>query len=515
MEALCTISKDGFAGAAGSPLRLRFWQKQLILRLFARRADGKRRHRVAMIGMPRKNGKSAIASGFGLDGLFFDGRGAEVYSAAAERRQAGIVFDETKRMILANEELKELCRPMRDVIEVPSTNSIYRALSAEAYSKEGLNISRNIVDELHAHPDDELLNVLLNGTGARSEPLTIIITTAGVMTDSTGQDSVCYRFYQHGIDVAMGLVDDPSFFFAWWGAPDGADHTDPEVWRKANPGYGDILNPEDLADAVLRNPENEFRTKRLNQWVAAATAWLPAGSWDACKDGSQALAEGDTVYLGFDGSKGRIDATALVAVRPGNPPFVDLVDIWERPEHASDDWEVPVDEVKAAIRGACKRYHVREILYDPHLWQHAMTDLAAEGLPCVEFPQSPERMIGATQRFYEAVLTRQVAHSGNQVLSQHLRNAVLKYSEKGARIVKESKWSGRRIDAAVAAVMAFDVAAGSRPSMARRWIESMVSEPTEPETDEQTPKPASPPTWLAGKETPGSVFDALHSLPWR
>ena len=272
---------DGYAAQGGDPLVLRRWQRRLIERLFARRPDGKRRHRVALIGMPRKNGKSAAGSALALDGLIFDGIGAEVYSAAAEERQAGIVFNETKRMVKATPELSEYCQVMQKVIQVPTTNSIYRVLSAEAYSKEGLNISRSIIDELHAHPNDELFNVLVNGTGARSEPMTIIITTAGVMSDARGQDSVCYRLYRDGVDVALGLKDDPGFFFAWWGAPEGADHRDPEVWRNANPGFGDILNPEDVSDALLRLPENEFRTKRLNQWVAASQAWLPAGAWEA------------------------------------------------------------------------------------------------------------------------------------------------------------------------------------------------------------------------------------------
>jgi phage terminase large subunit-like protein len=100
LEALCTVSKDGFAARAGDPLVLRSWQKTLLRYLFARRPDGRRRHRTALIGMPRKNGKSAIGSGLALDGLLFDGEGAEVYSAAAEREQARIVFAEAKRMIM-------------------------------------------------------------------------------------------------------------------------------------------------------------------------------------------------------------------------------------------------------------------------------------------------------------------------------------------------------------------------------------------------------------------------------
>ena len=302
LETFCTVSRDGFAGPGGSPMVLRDWQKELIRPLFARRPDGKARHRTGLIGLPRKNGKSSLGSGMALDGLLFGGEGAEVYSAAAEEKQARIVFNETKRMVQAQPELLGELEILRDVIEDPSTGSIYRVLTAKAPTKEGLNPTRVIVDELHAHPHDELWNVLTLGSGARIDPLTLAITTAGVMYDSLGQESVCYRLYRHGIEVAKGLTEDPSFFFAWWGAPEGADHRDPAVWEAANPGYGDLIDPDDFAAAVVTTPEAEFRTKRLNQWVSAATAWLPAGAWDECADLEREIPDGSEVVLGFDGS---------------------------------------------------------------------------------------------------------------------------------------------------------------------------------------------------------------------
>src|SRR5205823_6162931 len=106
--------------------------------------------------------------------------------------------------------------------------------------------------------------------------------TAGVKSDSTGDDSLCYSMYQYGQRVASGEIDDPAFYFEWWGAPEGSDHRDPDVWRDANPGFGDIVSAEDFDSAVLRTPEAECRTKRLNQWVSTAQAWLPGGSWEAC-----------------------------------------------------------------------------------------------------------------------------------------------------------------------------------------------------------------------------------------
>jgi len=349
IETFCTVSRDGYGSAGGSPLVLRPWQQDLVRRLFARRPDGHLRHRTALIGLPRKNGKSTLGSGLALDGLLFGGEGAEVYSAAAEVTQARIVFSEAKRMIRAQPAMLGGLEIMRDVISDPETGSIYRVLTAKAPTKEGLNPTRVIVDELHAHPTDELWNVLTLGSGARRDPMTLAITTAGVMYDTLGQESVCYRMYRHGVDVARGHVEDPTFFFAWWGAPEGADHRDPAVWAAANPAFADLIDPEDFASTVIRRPEAEFRTKRLNQWVSAATAWLPAGAWDECADTERTIPEGAEVVLGFDGSYNN-DSTALVVCTTGENPFLDVAWASERPKDAPQNWVVPIDEAMSHIK---------------------------------------------------------------------------------------------------------------------------------------------------------------------
>lgn len=479
------MSKDGFAARAGEPLRLRDWQKQLLLRLFARRPDGRLRHRVALIGMPRKNGKSAIGSGLALDGLLFGGAGAEVYSAAAEKEQARIVFGETKRMVESLKARDESfpANPMKDVIEGPD-NSIYRVLSAEAYSKEGLNITRALVDELHAHATDDLWNVLTLASAARIDPLVIAITTAGIRTDRLGRDTVCYRLYKHGIDVAAGRVDDPSFFFAWWGAPEGSDHTDPEVWKKANPGFGDLIDPEDFASAVLRTPEAEFRTKRLNMWVESAQVWLPGGTWDACRDEKAGIPDGTPVVLGFDGSFSG-DSTALVAATGGEKATVIQLGCWEKSEQDGPDWRAPRLDIMETIRQACKRWRVLEVAADPYIWQSDLETLAEEGIPVVEFPQHAGRMIPATQRFYELVMARNLAHRGDADLDRHVGNAVLKTDARGSRLAKEAKRSTRHIDLAVAAVMA--VQRASELAGENEYTNLLIFEPDEP-----TPIPGAP-----------------------
>lgn len=466
-EAVCRVDKDSLASPAGKLIIFRHWQRQLIGHLLARRADDRLRHRQALIGEARKNGKSGIGSTLGLGGLVLGPAGGEVYSCAADKQQAKVVFDTARRMVKMDPELSEILKVYRDVIECERTGSVYRALSAEAFTKEGLNPHLVIFDEVHAQPNRELWDVMALAMGARVEPLMVGITTAGVKFDATGNDSLCYVMYQYGIQIAKGEIDDPTFFMAWWEPrkPD-ADHRDPATWAEANPGLGDLVDVEDLASAVLRTPENEFRTKRCNQWVSATSAWLPAGTWDACEDPHPIL-DGTSVVLGFDGSFNG-DCTALVAVAIANPLHIDVVNLWEKPLAAAGDWRVPIIEVEDAIREACRRWQVIELACDPFRWARTYQILEGEGLPVVEFPQSPARMTPATTRFYELVMNRGLTHTGDLRLARHLDNAVLKADSRGTRIYKEHRHSQRRIDLAVAAVMAVDRAAWYEAEPPRR-----------------------------------------------
>lgn len=451
------ITKDSVGGNAGAPMVLRPWQADLMGRLFARRADGRLKHRQALIGMPRKNGKSALAAGIGLFGLAFGPKGGEVYSCAGDKEQARIVFSTTKKMIELEPQLSGQFKTYRDAIELPATGSVYRVLSAEAFSKEGLNPHLVIFDEVHVQPNRELWDVMALASGARVEPLMVGITTAGVKSDSTGGDSLCYSMWQYGCRVASGEIDDPSFFMSWWGAPEGADHRDSAVWAAANPGFGDIVAEEDFHSSMLRTPEAEFRTKRMDMWVSTAQAWLPAGAWEACE--SEGVIEpGSEVCLGFDGSF-KNDSTALVVVScpaEDEVPRIDVVEAWEKPPESGNDWSVPIREVSDAIKAACKRWSVREIVCDPYGWPETYQNLEAEGLPVVEFPQSPSRMIPATTRFFTSVMEKTLTHSGDKRLARHLSNCVIRTDGRGSRITKDAKGSPRKIDLAVAAVMALE-----------------------------------------------------------
>jgi phage terminase large subunit-like protein len=457
-EAVCRVTKDSVASPAGKLIELRGWQKELLKHTLARREDGRFRHRTALVGMSRKNGKSALAASMGLAGLTLGGNGSEIYSCAADRDQARIVFGTAKRMIELDEELSSMFTLYRDAIEFKDKGSVYRVLSAEAYSKEGLNPSPLVIfDEVHAQPSWELWNVLSLAGGARADSLLLGITTAGVKTQSNGQDSLCYSLYQYGQQVVKGEKKDPSFFFSWWEPTQPeADHRDESNWLEANPGYDDLLDKEEMQSAVLRTPEAEFRTKRLNCFVNTSVAWLPTGAWEALKDTDRFPEPGEEVILAFDGAFSN-DSTALVMwLLGGEKPHLMVVGLWERPDDAEQGWHIPVAEVEETIVSTFRdeRFNVREIVFDPARWQRTFMVLDEEGLPVVSYPNSAANMVPATQKFYEAVVNESFTHDGDERLARHVANCVTKQSSRGVMVAKAS--SRRKVDAAVASIFGYD-----------------------------------------------------------
>ena len=462
------ITKDSVAGGQGERLILRDWQRELIRHIYAEDSNGGFKHRVALVGLPRKNGKSALASTLALADLYLlGGRGGEVYSIASEKEQARIVFKDAQRIIEAHEDLSKLAKLYRDAIEIPTTGSVYRVLSAEAYSKEGLSPTSVWADELHAHPTRELYDVFSLAMGSRGNNAHMVaITTAGVRADQTGKDSIAYTEFQRGQRISREEDSDPAFFMAWWSASDEADHRKPETWAIANPGLGDICAVEDFESAVRRTPEPEFRTKRMNQWVSSINSWLPAGAWDSCRDEFE-IKPDDEIVLGFDGSFSG-DASVIVGAtipKDDEPVRVFMVKAWEKDLNIhDDDWRVDIAEVEDTIRAFCQSHpNVREIACDPFRWQRSMQVLEEAGLPIVEWPStSPARMVPATAKFFDAVMDGKLKHDGDGTLARHLDNAAVKIDRLGPRIVKENRNSPRKIDAAVAAVIAVDRALVSR-----------------------------------------------------
>lgn len=438
------------AGPTGAPLVLRDWQRHVVDRVFARdHATGRRRHRRAMVGVARKNGKTGLAAGIALYGLMAEGDGAEVYSCAADRDQAKLVFTAARRMVEMDPELRGACRLYRDAIEYPPGGSVYRALSSEAYTKEGLSPSLVIMDELHALPDRDLYDVMSLAMGARRDPLMLVVTTAGVRADRLGRDTIAYQLYQLGRRIASGERDDPTYYMAWWEADESLAPDDEAAWRQANPGLGDILDVEDMRSALPpATPEGEYLTKRHNRWVASSTSWLPHGAWDALADPGRAVGPDEPVVLAFDGSWTN-DSTGIAGCTVGGTPHVFTVALWE-PSVTGDHMEAQA--VEDRLERAMREHRVVAIAADPSLWREQVARWAERGWPVLEFPNTLPRMVPATREFYAAVVEGRLTHDGDPRMARHVANATVKEDSRGQRLTKRAR--GQKIDLAVCAVMA-------------------------------------------------------------
>ena len=246
------------------------WQETIIRDVFGTvKEDGFRQYNTAYVEIPKKNGKSELAAGVALYMTCGDNEwGAEVYGCASDRQQASIVFDVAVDMVEQCPALKKRIKAVMSVkrLVYKPTNSFYQVLSAEAYTKHGLNVHAVIFDELHSQPNRELFDVMTKGSGdARTQPLFFLITTAG-----TDRHSVCFEQHQKAEDILCGRKADPTFYPVIYGAEDDADWTSEEVWYRANPSLGHTIDIDKVRNACMSardNPaeENIFRQLRLNQ----------------------------------------------------------------------------------------------------------------------------------------------------------------------------------------------------------------------------------------------------------
>ena len=461
------------------------WQETIIRDVFGTvKEDGFRQYNTAYVEIPKKNGKSELAAGVALYMTCGDNEwGAEVYGCASDRQQASIVFDVAVDMVEQCPALKKRIKPVMSVkrLVYKPTNSFYQVLSAEAYTKHGLNVHAVIFDELHSQPNRELFDVMTKGSGdARTQPLFFLITTAG-----TDRHSVCFEQHQKAEDILCGRKADPTFYPVIYGAEDDADWTSEEVWYRANPSLGHTIDIGKVRNACMSardNPaeENIFRQLRLNQWVKQSTRWMQMEKWDACAfpvDEGELL--GRECYGGLDLSSS-IDITAFVLVFPprdDTEKYVFLPYFWipeenmvrrVRRDHVPYDvWEkqgflettegdvIHYGFIESFIEDLGKRFHIKEIAFDRWGAVQMVQNLEGLGFTVVPFGQGFKDMSPPTKRLMELVLERNVAHGGHPVLRWMMDNIFVRTDPAG-NIKPDKEKSTEKIDGAVAAIMALD-----------------------------------------------------------
>lgn len=469
----------------GQPFDLLPWQEQIIRDVFGTvKENGYRQYNTAYVEIPKKNGKSELAAGVALYMTCGDGEwGAEVYGCASDRQQASIVFDVAVDMVDQCPALKKRIKPVMSVkrlVYLP-TNSFYQVLSAEAYTKHGLNVHAVIFDELHSQPNRELFDVMTKGSGdARTQPLFFLITTAG-----TDRHSVCFEQHQKAEDILQGRKIDPTFYPVIYGASDDADWTSEKVWYRANPSLGHTIDIEKVRNAYLSakdNPaeENIFRQLRLNQWVKQSTRWMQMEKWDACAfqvDEGELL--GRECYGGLDLSSS-IDITAFVLVFPprnDTEKYIILPYFWipeenmiqrVRRDHVPYDvWEkqgclmttegnvIHYGFIENFIDALGKKFHIKEIAFDRWGAVQMVQNLEGLGFTVVPFGQGFKDMSPPSKRLMELTLEKSIAHGGHPVLRWMMDNIFIRTDPAG-NIKPDKEKSTEKIDGAVATIMALD-----------------------------------------------------------
>ena len=469
----------------GVPFDLLPWQDKIINDIFGTvKENGYRQYNTAYIEIPKKNGKSELAAAVALYLTCGDGEwGAEVYGCAADRQQASIVFDVAVEMVDQCPALKKRIKPIMSVkrLVYKPTNSFYQVLSAEAYTKHGLNVHGVIFDELHAQPNRELFDVMTKGSGdARLQPLFFLITTAG-----TDRNSICYEVHQKAIDIIEGRKIDPTFYPVIYGIKDDDDWTDERNWYKANPSLDHTIDIEKVRIAfnnAKENPaeENLFRQLRLNQWVKQSTRWMQMDKWDECNfkvDSDELI--GRECYGGLDLSSS-IDITAFVLVFPPldeDDKYIVLPYFWipeenlrlrVRRDHVPYDvWEkqgyikttegnvVHYGFIENFIEELGTKYNIREIAFDRWGAVQMTQNLDDMGFTVVPFGQGYKDMSPPTKELMKLTLEKRIAHGGNPVLRWMMDNVYVKTDPAG-NIKPDKEKSTEKIDGIVATIMALD-----------------------------------------------------------
>lgn len=477
---------------AGKPFKIRDWQWGIIEALYATDDSGRRRKRKALITIPRKNGKTQLAAALALCHLVgpeAEQRG-QVYSAAADRKQAALILKELVAFVRADEKLSKriIIREHSKTLEDVITGSTYEALSSDARKAHGLNVSFAIMDELAQWPKRDLYDALTTGGAARAEPLFVVIST-----QSHDKNQVMSELVQYGKRVLAGTIPDDTFLPVIFAAPDDADPWSEETWFACNPALGDFRSLEEMRAAAaeakaLPAREPAFRLLYLNQPVDATARFINARDWHACKRdqtglfGQMSFAK-QRCILGLDLSS-TTDLTALAAWFPGSNDLLcwfwmpaDNIEeaerrdhvpyrLWARQGHIETTPGRAIDKTFVVHRlgQLTKDYAVQFCAADR--WRldeiRRLMDEAGIKIELLEHGQGFRDMAPAIDAVETAVLRRELHHPGHPVLDMCVANAVTVSDPTGSRKLVKERATGR-IDGLVAATMAIGAAVKAAP----------------------------------------------------
>ncbi|MGN7791523.1 terminase large subunit [Enterobacter sp. 22452] len=475
---------------AGQKLKLEPWQAFAFSSIFGwvTKKTKKRRFREAYIRVARKNGKSFFAAGIGTYMFCADGENsAEVYCGATTMAQAKKVFTPARQMA---DRLPSLRSKFNISVWVDSLTRPDGSLFAPIAGKPGDGDSPHcaIIDEYHEHDTDHMYEAMTLGMGARSQPLTLIITTAG-----TSLESPCYDKDKQVKEMLNGHVPNDRLFGLVYELDEGDDWTDPTNFIKANPNlnvlisYDDLLAEMEVAKQVPRKA-NAFKTKRLNIWVSGKAAFYNMTQWHAAADKSLRYEDfaGEDYYLGLDLAQ-RLDLNAGVGVfvreiegkkhyycirpkfwvpedtvRSTDPKIAKTADRYVKfvemgALEATDGAEADYREILASIIDLQEidKVRVSEIPIDPSGATALSHELQDHGFEPISIRQDYTNMSPPMKELEAALAGGRFHHDGNPVLSWCISNVIGKNVPGSDDIVRPTKGDKQsKIDGATALFMA-------------------------------------------------------------
>jgi phage terminase large subunit-like protein len=469
----------GEGDSLGQPIHLEPFQRYILRRKYEYDpATGRLLHDRVLVGMAKGNAKTSLMADDAIARLVspIAPMSPNIPVVAASWEQANRLFG-AARLAIEEGPLRELFKGsvFEDRIQNPLRPGVLARIAAIAGTNDGGLPSDVYEDELHewdgerrARVDVVLGNGLKKRTPRAESPALPGGRCVGgqqnrISTAGDDPNGLLRKLYDHGRKVSTGEIVDRRFLFLWWEASEEHD-LDTEAGlaaaiREANPAEGSFLDFDNLVDR-FRDPtlaRYEYERYHLNRWVSAPNAWVSLDVWTGLRHLKGLIAPpADTdVWLGFDGSKSR-DSTALIGATAEGHLF--LVGAWER-DQRDPDWTVPRSEVDAKVAYAFKRWNVKTMQMDPPRWEREMEDWATQygETRVLAFDTFvSERFAPAVGRFHDAIVDSRVTHDGDPILARHIANARTKETRWGLVITKEHKDSPRRIDAAVAAVLAHD-----------------------------------------------------------
>jgi phage terminase large subunit-like protein len=470
---------------AGRPLILSEWQRFVRRCVYGwKRPDGTRRFRISYQEVARKNGKSTSAAGDATYLTFGDREpGAQVYSTATKEDQAKIVWGAGKRMVQLSPDIARFATLRQKAIVCDRLGSVFKPLGSDSDTLDGLNPHGHICDELHAHKTRGMWDVMITAMGSRRQPLTSVITTAGVYDP----ESIGWLQHKHAIDVLEGTLEDDEFFAIVFSIDEGDDWRDPTVWQKANPNLGVSVKPEylaSMADTAAKQPSflNTFLRLHLNVWTQQVERWLSVEQWEKSDTsltreqyaGRETGLEGQECYGGLDLAT-KLDLCALALYFPKSYTLIlrfycpeatvmersrrDRVpyDAWVRDGwlQATSGNVVDYEFIKADIRLMAERYQLKQLAFDPWNAQSTATELAAEFGDefMIEVRQGYRSLSEPAKELERLVVSSAIKHGGHPVLRWNVGNVALR-RDPNENIAPDKSKSTERIDGVVASIMA-------------------------------------------------------------